>query len=163
MSFIVYTLGDLSSRYHNLTRSSSDLDPSLIAANAGKSDHPALKLGFIGHVRYCPDCLQRVAWFDRREEAAVVLKIRNGRSREIDPDRSRDKRAGEGPVQNASTEAGLTGKGLIHMQWVEIPKQTCCRDQMGLSNSEHIIELIAHAHFIVRSALWNPHVTYPHR
>jgi hypothetical protein len=49
------------------------------------------------------------------------------------------------------------------MQWVEVPKQTRCRDQMGLSNSEHIIELIAHAHFIVRSALWNPHVTYPHR
>ena len=105
--------------------------------------------------------LQRIAWLDRCEKAAVVFKIRNCCSREIDPDWSRDKGAGEGAVQNASTETGLASKGLIHMQRVEIPKQARCRDQMGLSNGEHIIKLIAHTNFIVGFSLWNSHASPP--
>src|SRR3954462_10907873 len=115
----------------------------LIVRGTAKHADPALVLGLVQLLGHGPLGGQRVPRPHRFLETAAVLQVGDRGAREIHPDRRRDERARERPVQDPSPEERLAGEFLVDVQRIEVAEHTRAEDETLFRDGDAGAEAIA--------------------
>src|SRR5262249_23165765 len=93
--------------------------------------------------RNAPARAEGVAYAHRSEEAGGVLEICEGRAREMRPHHATHDRTRHDTVENAASVPRISGKGLVHVQGMEVGDQSRAQDQVAFRHRQAGGELLA--------------------